>query len=62
MTGIARDEVRAGIASSRAREETEAKTRADLGAGKLGLDIYGMRPKLKEKGLRYVASAAEIKN
>jgi 4-hydroxy-4-methyl-2-oxoglutarate aldolase len=48
------------IAASKAREEKEANTRAQLTAGKLGLDIYGMRDKLKAKGLRYVASAAEL--
>ena len=36
-----------------AREEKEAETRARLKAGELGLDIYGMRERLKEKGLLY---------
>jgi len=35
------------------REEKEAETRARLKAGELGLDIYGMRERLKEKGLLY---------
>ena len=39
------------------REEKEAKTRAQLKAGELGLDIYGMREKLKAKGLIYVDKA-----
>ena len=51
---VDREEVRAVTAAARAREAKEAKTRADLAAGKLGLDIYGMREKLKEKGLRYL--------
>ena len=58
---VARSEVRAVTAKSREREAKEAKNRAQLSDGQLGIDIYGMRPKLKEKGLRYVASAAELK-
>jgi 4-hydroxy-4-methyl-2-oxoglutarate aldolase len=36
------------------REETEAKVRERLEAGELGLDIYGMRKRLEEKGLTYL--------
>lgn len=39
-----------------AREAKEAKTRARLAAGELGLDIYGMRSRLQEKGLVYRAA------
>ncbi|NIW24821.1 MAG: 4-carboxy-4-hydroxy-2-oxoadipate aldolase/oxaloacetate decarboxylase [Gammaproteobacteria bacterium] len=42
------------LANSIAREEKEADTRARLKAGELGLDIYDMRERLAEKGLRYV--------
>jgi 4-hydroxy-4-methyl-2-oxoglutarate aldolase len=42
------------LAAGRERETKEAKTRERLAAGELGLDIYGMRPKLKELGLVYV--------
>ncbi len=35
------------------REAREAAVRARLQAGELGLDIYGMRPKLAAKGLTY---------
>lgn len=42
------------LAKSRAREEKEAATRARLKAGELGLDIYDMRGRLADKGLRYV--------
>jgi 4-hydroxy-4-methyl-2-oxoglutarate aldolase len=45
------------LAKSIEREEKEAKTRARLKAGELGLDIYGMREKLKAKGLTYVDKA-----
>jgi 4-hydroxy-4-methyl-2-oxoglutarate aldolase len=40
-------------AASQAREEKEGATRARLKAGELGLDIYGMREKLKAAGLNY---------
>jgi len=42
------------LEKSRAREEKEAKTRARLSAGELGLDIYGFRDRLAAKGLKYV--------
>ena len=38
---------------SEAREQKEVGTRAQLQAGELGLDIYGMRDKLAAKGLTY---------
>ncbi|HLJ70855.1 MAG TPA: 4-carboxy-4-hydroxy-2-oxoadipate aldolase/oxaloacetate decarboxylase [Roseiarcus sp.] len=41
------------LRKSEARERKEAATRARLQAGELGLDIYAMREKLKEKGLVY---------
>jgi 4-hydroxy-4-methyl-2-oxoglutarate aldolase len=47
----------AGAAALRAkcveREEREAQVRARLKAGELGLDIYGMREKLAQRGLVY---------
>ena len=48
------------LRKSLAREEKEAATRARLKAGELGLDLYGMRDKLKQKGLIYRAHG-EIK-
>ena len=47
------------LAKSQAREDKEAKSRARLLAGELGIDMYGMRPKLIEKGLRWVESWPE---
>jgi 4-hydroxy-4-methyl-2-oxoglutarate aldolase len=41
------------LRQSEAREAKEAQTRARLEAGELGLDIYGMREKLAQKGLVY---------
>jgi len=36
------------------REKKEAVSRARLQKGELGLDIYGMRKSLEEKGLKYI--------
>ena len=36
------------------REKKEAATRVRLQKGELGLDIYGMRKPLEEKGLKYI--------
>lgn len=58
---MARRQVRSVTAKSREREQKEAKSREQLQAGQLGIDIYGMPEKLKAKGLRYVASADHLK-
>ena len=42
------------LEKSKAREAAEEEKRRRLAAGELGLDIYGMRPKLEQMGLRYV--------
>ena len=49
------------LRKSEARERKEEGTRARLQAGELGLDVYGMRERLAEKGLVYrpFADAAE---
>ncbi|WP_144141315.1 4-carboxy-4-hydroxy-2-oxoadipate aldolase/oxaloacetate decarboxylase [Paraburkholderia sp. BCC1884] len=48
------------VKATQARIAKEEKTRAVLAGGTLGLDYYGMREKLAEKGLRYVASADDL--
>lgn len=47
------------LAAAITREEKEARNRARFEAGELGLDVYNMRPRLAEKGLRYVESLPE---
>jgi 4-hydroxy-4-methyl-2-oxoglutarate aldolase len=51
---VPRQEAESAWQAARAREEKEAATRKRLMAGELGLDIYGMRDRLKAKGLKYV--------
>jgi len=46
-------------AAGHEREKKEAATRARLQKGELGLDIYGMRKALEEKGLKYVDGPLE---
>ncbi|QWT18911.1 4-carboxy-4-hydroxy-2-oxoadipate aldolase/oxaloacetate decarboxylase [Bacillus sp. NP157] len=46
--------VDSAIAASRKRTLNEESKRERLAAGELGLDIYDMRPRLAEAGLRYV--------
>ena len=42
------------LKNAHAREEKEARNRARFAAGELGLDVYGMRERLKDKGLKYI--------
>jgi 4-hydroxy-4-methyl-2-oxoglutarate aldolase len=51
---VPRKEAAAVAQAGEQREKKEAATRARLQKGELGLDIYGMRPALAEKGLKYV--------
>ncbi len=51
---VAREEVAEMLEKSRARDEKEAAVRKRYANGELGLDINDMRPRLAEKGLRYV--------
>jgi 4-hydroxy-4-methyl-2-oxoglutarate aldolase len=50
---VARAQAPDVLAKCRAREEKETAVRARLAAGELGLDLYGMRESLAEKGLTW---------
>ncbi|VCU72166.1 4-hydroxy-4-methyl-2-oxoglutarate aldolase [Pigmentiphaga humi] len=53
-------QVAATILKAEKRVQEEEGKRARLASGELGLDLYKMRPKLEEAGLRYVDSLDEL--
>ncbi|TFB34347.1 4-carboxy-4-hydroxy-2-oxoadipate aldolase/oxaloacetate decarboxylase [Pseudomonas sp. F01002] len=57
---VRRDEVAQVVEASRARADLEEQKALRLAKGELGLDIYNMRSRLAEKGLRYVDSLDEL--
>jgi len=57
---VRRAEVAQVVEASRARADLEEHKAQRLANGELGLDIYNMRARLVEKGLRYVDSLDEL--
>ncbi|OCR23503.1 hypothetical protein AFK24_18725 [Pseudomonas syringae] len=57
---VRRDELPAVIDASRKRADLEEQKRLRLAAGELGLDIYNMRARLDEKGLKYYDSLDQL--
>lgn len=53
---VAREELAKVVEKAEEREANEVSKRERLEAGELGLDIYNMRVRLAEKGLRYIDS------
>ncbi len=51
---VARRDAAKVLAASKLREENEFAKRQRLAAGELGLDMYAMRDRLEQQGLRYV--------
>ena len=51
---VKRTEASEVLAKSRARIDLEEEKRQRLAGGELGLDMYNMRERLAEKGLKYV--------
>jgi 4-hydroxy-4-methyl-2-oxoglutarate aldolase len=54
---VRREDATAVIAASRSREANEQISRERLAKGELGLDVYDMRERLAQRGLRYVDDA-----
>lgn len=57
---VRRGEVPQVVEASRARADLEEQKALRLAKGELGLDIYNMRARLAEKGLRYVDSLDDL--
>ncbi|EJM00679.1 MULTISPECIES: 4-carboxy-4-hydroxy-2-oxoadipate aldolase/oxaloacetate decarboxylase [Pseudomonas] len=57
---VRRTELQQVVEASRARADLEEQKALRLAKGELGLDIYNMRVRLAEKGLRYVDSLEEL--
>ena len=54
VCAVRREDAAAVAEKGQAREANEEAKRARFAAGELGLDVYGMRERLADKGLKYV--------
>ena len=54
VCAVRREEAKDVLAQAEARVANEGAKRARFEAGELGLDLYNMRTRLAEKGLKYV--------
>ncbi|MEQ7918560.1 4-carboxy-4-hydroxy-2-oxoadipate aldolase/oxaloacetate decarboxylase [Xanthomonas sp. WHRI 1810A] len=59
---VRRYELQRVVQASRKRADLEEQKRLRLAAGELGLDIYSMRARLQDKGLRYVDSIDQLED
>lgn len=59
---VRREELPAVIDTSRKRADLEEQKRLRLASGELGLDIYNMRGRLQEKGLKYYDSIDQLES
>lgn len=59
---VRRDELKQVVESSRQRADLEEQKRLRLAAGELGLDIYAMRERLAEKGLKYYDTLEQLED
>ncbi|MNR49524.1 4-carboxy-4-hydroxy-2-oxoadipic acid aldolase [compost metagenome] len=57
---VRRAELLGVVDASRKRADLEEQKRLRLASGELGLDIYSMRERLVEKGLKYYDSLDEL--
>lgn len=58
---VARDNAGAVLQAAKARAENEEDKRARLEAGELSLDIYAMRPRLRDLGFTYIDDIDDLK-
>ncbi|PVZ19748.1 MULTISPECIES: 4-carboxy-4-hydroxy-2-oxoadipate aldolase/oxaloacetate decarboxylase [unclassified Pseudomonas] len=59
---VRREQLQRVVESSRKRADLEEQKRLRLAAGELGLDIYNMREKLAEKGLKYFDNVEQLED
>lgn len=59
---VKRQEADEAASLAKQREDNEESKRNRLKAGELGLDMYGMRPKLEAAGLVYLDSIDDLEN